>query len=105
MDIFRLHEIFEIEILDKMNSAKLLEPLVFGGGTMLRLCHELNRYSADLDLWFIKKTSQQKHFDNMQKVFSKDYDITDAEVKQNTLLFELSSGRHPKGSRLKYEGR
>ena len=44
MDIFRQHEVFEIEVLDKMNSAKLLETLVFGGGTMLRLCHELQRY-------------------------------------------------------------
>ena len=40
MDIFRQHEAFEIEVLDRMNSAKVLEPLVFGGGTMLRLCHE-----------------------------------------------------------------
>ncbi len=72
MDIFKQHEIFEIEVLDKMNSAKLLEPLVFGGGTMLRLCHELNRYSADLDFWFIKKMPQQKYFDNMQKVLRKD---------------------------------
>ena len=52
MDIFRQHEVFQIEVLDKMNSAKLLEPLVFGGGTMLRLCHELNRYSVDLDFDF-----------------------------------------------------
>ena len=54
MDIFSEHEKFEIEVLDKMNSLKKLEPLVFGGGTMLRLCHELNRYSVDLDFWFIK---------------------------------------------------
>jgi hypothetical protein len=46
MDIFRQHEIFEIEVLDKMNSIRALDPLVFGGGTMLRLCHELNRYSV-----------------------------------------------------------
>jgi len=59
MDIFRQHEIFEIEILDKMNSAKVLQSLVFGGGTMLRLCHELNRYSADLDFWFVKRIPQK----------------------------------------------
>lgn len=55
MDILRQHEIFEIDVLEKMNSMKVLEPLVFGGETMLRLCHELNRYSADLDFWIIKK--------------------------------------------------
>ena len=62
MDILRQHEMFEIEILDKMNSAKVLEPLVFGGGTMLRLCHELDRYSVDLDFWFIKRMSQNAYF-------------------------------------------
>lgn len=101
MDIFRQHEIFQIEVLDKMNSAKLLEPLVFGGGTMLRLCHELNRYSVDLDFWFIKRTAQQKYFDILQKAFKKDYEITDAEIKHFTLLLELRSAEYPK--RLKIE--
>ena len=101
MDIFRQHEVFQIEVLDKMNSAKLLEPLVFGGGTMLRLCHELNRYSVDLDFWFIKRTAQQKYFDILQKAFEKDYEITDAEIKHFTLLLELRSTEYPK--RLKIE--
>lgn len=101
MDIFRQHEVFEIEILDKMNSAKLLEPLVFGGGTMLRLCHELDRYSMDLDFWFIKSTPQKQYFVSMQKVFKKDYEITDAEIKHYTLLIELRSAQYPK--RLKIE--
>ena len=58
MDIFKQHEIFEIEVLDRMKSARMLDPLVFGGETMLRLCHDLNRYSVDLDFWFLKKISQ-----------------------------------------------
>lgn len=101
MDIFKQHEAFEIEVLDKMNSAKVLEPLVFGGGTMLRLCHELNRYSVDLDFWFIKKTPQNKYFDTIKKAFEKDYEITDAQIKHYTLLFELRSAQYPK--RLKIE--
>ena len=101
MDTFRQHEAFEIEILDKMNSAKVLEPLVFGGGSMLRLCHELNRYSVDLDFWFIKGIPQKKYFDKIQKAFEKDYEITDAEIKHYTLLFELRSPEYPK--RLKIE--
>jgi hypothetical protein len=40
VDIFNQHEVFEIEVLDRLNSAKLLDPLVFGGGTMLRLFKE-----------------------------------------------------------------
>jgi predicted nucleotidyltransferase component of viral defense system len=101
MDIFRQHEVFEIEVLDKMNSARLLEPVVFGGGTMLRLCHELPRYSVDLDFWFIKRTPQNKFFDNLQRAFEKDYEITDAQIKRYTLLCELRSSRYPK--RLKIE--
>ena len=54
MDILSQHEVFEIEVLEKMNSSKMLDPLIFGGGSMLRLCHELNRYSVDLDFWFVK---------------------------------------------------
>jgi hypothetical protein len=68
---------------------------------MLRLCHELNRYSVDLDFWFIKRTAQQKYFDILQKTFKKDYEITDAEIKHFTLLLELRSAEYPK--RLKIE--
>jgi len=101
MDILRQHEVFEIEVLDKMNSAKVLEPLVFGGGSMLRLCHELNRYSVDLDFWLIKSISEKSFFNKALKAFDKDYEITDAEMKQHTLLYELRSGLYPR--RLKIE--
>lgn len=101
MDIFREHEIFEIEVLDKMKSARVLEPLVFGGGSMLRLCHELNRYSVDLDFWFVKEISQENYFDKIRKAFAQDYEITDSQMKHYTLLFELRSAAYPK--RLKIE--
>ena len=101
MDILRQHEVFEIEVLEKMNSAKMLEPLVFGGGTMLRLCHELSRYSVDLDFWFVKKISKDAYFETGRKTFERDYEITDAQIKRYTILFELRSARYPK--RLKIE--
>ena len=101
MDILRQHEQFEIEVLDKINSAKLLEPLVFGGGSMLRLCHELNRYSAVLDFWFIKKISRHDYYDKIQRAIEKDYEITDSQKKHYTLLFELRTALYPK--RLKIE--
>jgi hypothetical protein len=101
MDTFKQHEIFEIEVLDRMNSAKMLDPLVFGGGSMLRLCHELNRYSVDLDFWFVKKVSQNDFFDKGLKTFEKYYEITDAQIKHYTILFELRSAQYPK--RLKIE--
>ena len=101
MDILKQHEIFEIDVLEKMNSMKVLEPLVFGGGSMLRLCHELNRYSADLDFWIIKNISQKDYFQRIHKAFDKAYEITDSQIKHYTLLFELRSALYPK--RLKIE--
>ena len=101
MDIFKEHDIFEIEVLSRMKSARLLDPLVFGGGTMMRLCHDLNRYSADLDFWFIKRTPPQVFFQKASQAFARDYEITGAQVKHYTLLFELRSAAYPK--RLKVE--
>lgn len=101
MDIFRQHEIFEIEVLDRMKSARALDPLVFGGGTMLRLCHELNRYSVDLDFWFVKTISHENYFEKLGRAFEKQYEVTDAQIKHYTLLYELRSKGYPK--RLKVE--
>lgn len=101
MDILNQHELFEIEVLDKMRSFKLLEPLVFGGGTMLRLCHELNRYSADLDFWFVRQIDQSEYFLRFKRSFENEYEITDSQIKHFTLLFELRSIFYPK--RMKIE--
>ena len=101
MDFYRQHEEFEIEALDKLNSAKMLEPLVFGGGSMLRLCHELNRYSVDLDFWFVKKVPANDYYKKFRSAILKDYEITDSQIKHYTLLFEFRSALYPK--RLKIE--
>jgi hypothetical protein len=101
MDILHQHEIFEIEVLDHLKRARILEPLVFGGGTMLRLCHELNRHSVDLDFWFIKTIPQDAYFDQIVSILAKNYTVTDAQIKHYTLLFELRSALYPK--RLKIE--
>lgn len=101
MDILKQHEIFEMEVLNMMNSNRLLDPLVFGGGSMLRLCHELNRYSVDLDFWFIKEIQQDEYFEFFSLVFKKEYEITGKQKKHFTLLFELRSAKYPR--RLKIE--
>ncbi len=101
MDILQKHEIFEIEVLDKLRRHRLLDPLVFGGGTMLRLCHELGRYSVDLDFWFIKPVSEERFFPEVRKALGKNYEITDSQVKNYTLLFELRTPSYPR--RLKIE--
>ncbi|MDD5174237.1 MAG: nucleotidyl transferase AbiEii/AbiGii toxin family protein [Candidatus Omnitrophota bacterium] len=101
MNTLQRHEIFEIEVLDKMKSGKFLEPLVFGGGTCLRLCYELNRYSADLDFWFIRKAAPGAYFRKLRQFLSREYEVTDAHIKFHTLLFEIRSKNYPK--RLKIE--
>ncbi len=101
MDILKDHEIFEIGVLEKLSSAKMLEPLVFGGGTMLRLCHELDRYSVDLDFWFVKQIANEPYFQKLKKVLGAAYEVTDAKIKHYTILFEVRSADYPK--RLKIE--
>jgi predicted nucleotidyltransferase component of viral defense system len=101
MDIFEKHELFEIEVLEKLKNSRLLEPLVFGGGTMLRLCYELNRYSVDLDFWFTKEIPLTPYFNKFNKTLKREYEVTDAQLKYYTLLFEIRSADYPK--RLKIE--
>lgn len=101
MDEMARHEIFELEALEALKSGLLLEPLVFGGGTMLRLCFELNRYSTDLDFWFIKKTNYSAYFEKIRDYLAKHFEITDATIKFYTILLEMRKPGYPK--RLKIE--
>jgi predicted nucleotidyltransferase component of viral defense system len=101
MDISEKHEIFEIEVLEHLNAGRLLEGVVFGGGTMLRLCYELQRYSTDLYFWFLKKTDYKAYFNKARACLGKFYELTDAHIKFYTILFELRSPKYPR--RLKIE--
>src|SRR5690606_26836966 len=84
-------EKLEIEILDLFNSIRVLDSLYFGGGTMLRLCHNLNRYSTDLDFWLDKKGDSKSIYAAIKKSLSDNYKLTDSANKKFTLLFELKS--------------
>jgi predicted nucleotidyltransferase component of viral defense system len=101
MDTLRKHEVFEIEVLERLKNRDFLRPLLFIGGTMLRLCYELNRYSTDLDFWFVKKTDPKAYFNRLKSYLGEFYELTDAQLKFNTLLFEVRSRNYPK--RLKIE--
>jgi len=89
-------EIFEIEVLEKLKNKRILEPLVFVGGTMLRLCHDLNRYSTDLDFWLIKKVDIKKYFSKIVEALKQDYIITDSQIKFYTILVEIKSDKYPR---------
>lgn len=93
-------EQFELEVLDKLNSGKFLSSLVLGGGTMLRLCFGLNRFSADLDFWIVRDINRKKLFDNLKVYFKRFYTITDATDKFYTLLFEIKSKDYPRSLKI-----
>ncbi|NOY67971.1 MAG: nucleotidyl transferase AbiEii/AbiGii toxin family protein [Deltaproteobacteria bacterium] len=87
------HEMFEIETLRFMKNRGLLSPIVFGGGTMLRLCHELNRYSVDLDFYFKKQEAQDSYFKKIGTAFHSHYIVSDYCNKYNTILLEIRHDR------------
>ena len=90
-----------MEVLDRLNSGKFLSGLIFTGGTMMRLCFGLNRFSVDLDFWLADKVDVKKLYEGLAKELGKFYELTDSAEKFYTLLFELRSPRYPR--RLKIE--
>ncbi|RLB79717.1 MAG: hypothetical protein DRH24_12070 [Deltaproteobacteria bacterium] len=88
-------ERFELEVLDQLNSSGLLRQLVFTGGTMLRLCFGLERFSVDLDFWVWRGDPEQL-FHKLREVFSQSYMLKDCANKFYTLLFELKAEDYPR---------
>ncbi len=93
-------ERFELEVLDRLNSKKLLNYLVFGGGSMLRLCFGLNRFSVDLDFWIIKDIDTNKLFKDLKEYLSRFYSLKDSTNKFYTLLFEIRSKDYPRSLKI-----
>jgi len=89
MQSLRQHEIFELEVLEGLSKAGFLRSLVFGGGTMLRVCHDLPRYSVDLDFWFSRKTDTKKFYEELLTFFKGRYQMTDFKNKHFTILYEF----------------
>jgi hypothetical protein len=89
-----------MEVLERFNSAKLLMPLAFGGGTMLRLCYGMDRYSIDLDFWIVKKIRVEIYFRKCKECLEKFYKIKDAANKFYTILFEISSPNYPRSLKI-----
>ncbi|HAJ27647.1 MAG TPA: hypothetical protein DCG53_10460 [Syntrophus sp. (in: bacteria)] len=96
-----------------MQSGRYLDRLVFGGGTMLRLCFGLDRYSVDLDFWLLPAAGGKKispdlksdplslgdhtmWFSGLQQFLGRFYEIRDAADKFHTLVIELKSPDYPR---------
>ena len=68
---------------------------------MLRLCHELPRYSLDMDFWFFRKTDFDQFYNRLHEASLKEHDVTDSQNKYHSILVEV---RRAKGEpRLKIE--
>ncbi len=99
------HEELEMKVLDQMRRCRILDHLVFGGGTMLRLCFDLPRYSVDLDFYLIK---ERKSFLPWAKKLSQALkemgaELTDEQEKHFSFLWEIRMPSYPQ--RLKIEAR
>ncbi len=100
MQDLKLQEIFELEVLDKLNSKRFLNNLIFSGGTMLRLCFGLDRYSVELDFWVIKDIDFAKLYKDLKEYLSVYYSISDSKNKFYTILFELRSPNYPRSLKI-----
>jgi len=78
-----------MEVLQWLRSKGLLSPLVFGGGTMLRLCHEMPRYSLDMDFCFYKEVEYDSFYHQLENLISQEYDVTDMQNKFYSILVEI----------------
>lgn len=91
------HEKFEMEILDIMRRQKALDKLIFCGGTMLRLCFNLGRYSVDLVFHLMKGKDYKKDFEMLKAVFAKKgFEVTDHQEKHFTYLIEIRGKNYPR---------
>lgn len=105
MKIFQKHEEFEMLTLDTMRRARILDQLIFGGGTMLRLCFDLPRYSVDFDFYLGKNRRSflpwaRKLGPALTKMGA---EITDKQEKHFSFLWEIRMSGYPR--RLKIEVR
>jgi len=101
MDPFQKHEAFEMLVLETLNSARIMPGLVFGGGTMLRLCHGLDRYSVDLDFYLRESGSAPRILAHCIEALGTRFRLSDQADKRNTFLIEIASPQSPR--RLKIE--
>lgn len=94
-------EILEIEVLDLLNSNNVLNQLYFGGGTMLRLCHNLNRYSTDLDFWLKESADDKNIYELLVRIFQQNYSLIDSKNKFHTLVFQIKTPASKRSLKIK----
>ncbi len=93
-------ERFEIEVLDYLNTKGFLRNLVFYGGTMLRLCYGLNRFSVDLDFSLKSKVDTGEFFESLLDYLKRSYVVVDSANKFYMILYEIKSPAYPRSLKI-----
>jgi predicted nucleotidyltransferase component of viral defense system len=89
-----------MEVLEKLYNNKILPKLIFVGGTMLRLCYGLDRYSVDLNFWLKDRKDENEVFNRIKKVINDNYIAKDIFNKHFTMLFEFKSRNYPRALKI-----
>ena len=87
------HEALQMAILQWLGTKRLLASLAFGGETMLRLCHELPRYSSDLEFSFFKQEDYDGFYDRLYAALSLNHDVIDAHNEDHSFIIEVKRKR------------
>jgi len=87
------HEALQMAMLQWLGSKRFLDSLVFGGETMLRLCHELPRYSLGLEFSFFKEESYDGFYDRLYAGLLRDHDVIDAQNGNHSIIVEVKRKR------------
>ncbi len=98
-----LQEQFELEVLDRLNTKKLLSSLAFTEGTMLRLCFGLNRFSADLVFWEVKENYSKDFFNKVKSSLSDFFKFEEYIYKPSEFFFQIKSYKYPLNLKLKIQ--
>lgn len=69
-----------------MNHAKTKNPYILKGGTALRACYGLDRFSEDIDLDAPRKTTSPRHFFSVVNQFCKKYKYTFRKAKDTATV-------------------
>ncbi|MFH1790823.1 MAG: nucleotidyl transferase AbiEii/AbiGii toxin family protein [Candidatus Omnitrophota bacterium] len=94
------HERIEMEILEGLHSKKILDHLIFCGGTMLRLCHELNRYSVDLDFWLPDRDKGGLVCGGISEFLSGRFGIRKKANNRSSIIFEFTVKNYPRSLKI-----
>jgi hypothetical protein len=88
------HEIQQMSLLQWLGSNRFLSSLVLGHESMLRLCHELPRYTRDLRFCFFKEKDYDRFYDQIYSALAQDHDLANAENNFHSIFLEVMGNEY-----------